>query len=184
MTGVPLPGGGTLYGSTPATIGLTETEVLNIAYPVGSLATINAPYASALAGATFPEQGASGGSFLAYDKASTESAVFALGSFVPITWRTVQLYIEVFNLNAGTGDVRWSVNVNSGGEQATTVSYPTPFASVVSLMAGGPFALDENTIDGVDKYGATVVVSRIGGNGADTLDGDASLSSLHAVRVT
>jgi hypothetical protein len=162
----------------------SESELIDLVYPVGTVATVNAPLAAALSGATMPEVGAGGGSFLAYDKASTEAAVFCLGSFVPLTWRSVDLYLETFSFTGGTGDVRWSVNVNSAGEVVTSQAVTADIVQTIFKVSGGPYDLNSNTVAGVAKYGATVVVSRIGGNAADTYDADINLSSLHAVRVS
>lgn len=162
-------------------------ELIDAMYPAGSVVTINTTYASGLSGATFPEQGAFGGLFLAFDKASTESAVFALGSFVPITWRTVDLYLETFHFfgdPGGSNAVRWSVNVNFGGEAVTTQTVTADIIQPIFKIGGQTYTLASSTVNGVAKYGATVVVSRIGGNGADTLDADSYVSSLHVVRVT
>jgi len=159
------------------------SAAIDAMYPVGSVATYNSQYAGALSGATFPEEGAGGGSFLAFDAASTESCVFALGSLVPTTWRSVDLYVETFNFTGGTGNVRWQINVNSAGDVASTVAVSADVIQTV-FKIGGPYNLNANTINGVSKYGATVVLSRLGGDGADTFAADINVSSLHAVRVT
>jgi len=163
---------------------LTQDAVLDAAYPVGSVATINAGYAWSLSGATMPEVGSFGGSFLSFDDASTESCVFGLGSHIPATWRTVDLYLETFNFTGGTGNVRWQVNVNSGGDTGQTVAVTADMIQTVFKIGGQTYSLNANTINGVQKYGATVVLSRVGGNGADTFAGDINLASLHVVRVT
>lgn len=175
----------TVYGDgTLEAVAADPSVALEALYPAGSVATINAPLAAALSGVTTPEVGANGGSFLAFDKASTEGAVFCIGSFVPIDWRSVDLYMETFNLSGGTGAVRWSSNVNSAGEVVTSQTVTADVIQTVFKLGGGPYALSSNSIAGVDKYGATVTIQRIGGNGADTFDADINLSSLHAVRVT
>jgi len=149
-----------------------------------AIATINAPLAGVLSGTTFPEAGAGGGSFLAFDKATTEAAVFSLGSFVPLSWRTVDLYLETFNFSGGTGNVRWTVNVNSAGDDVTVQAVTADVVQTVFKIGGETYSLNSNTIAGIAKYGATVVVSRTGGDAADTFDADINVSSLHAVRIT
>ncbi len=57
-------------------------------------------------------------------------------------------------------------------------------AVTVSKLNGGPYSLQSATIAGIAKYGATCVLTRVGGNAADTLAGDISLAAVHAVRVS
>lgn len=172
----------TLIANLQRTNGPTGT--LDGVYPAGSVATINSMNAGVLSGTTTPERGAGGGSFAAFDKATTEALVFGVGAFVPVTWRTVDLYLETFNFTGGTGDVRWSVNVNSAGEVVTSQTVTADVIQTVFKLSAQTYSLNANTIAGVQKYGATVVVSRIGGNAADTFDADINVASLHVVRVT
>lgn len=171
-------------GAANALAEASETRLLDLAYPVGSVATINAGYAWELSGATMPEVGANGGSFLAFAAGATESAVFGLGSHIPRTWRTVDLYLETFNLTGGTGDVVWQVNVNSGGNVETTQAVTADIIQTVFKIGGQTYSLNSNTIAGVQKFGATIVVSRLGADEDDDFAGDINLASLHAVRVT
>lgn len=161
----------------PGRAGLTDTM-----YPVGYVLTLpSMAFGSVVSGATFPEAGAFG-SFLAYDDASTETAMFMFGSEIPQTWQSVSFWVEGWNFTGGAGNVRWSINHVASGDDATTVSYTADVQFNVNQVGLSSYTLDRFTVGGWERPGGVVTVSRVGGNGADSLTGDIHLAALHIRR--
>lgn len=150
-------------------------------YPVGSVLTLPVmAFGTEIPGSTTPEN--VWGSFRGYDDASTESLMFMFGSELPQTWQTVSFWVEGWNFTGGAGNVRWSINHVGSGDDATTVAYTSDVQFNADRVGLASYTLDRFTVGGYERPGGVVTVSRVGGNGADTLVGDIYLAALHIRR--
>lgn len=157
--------------------------------PPGSVATFGPGDAYAQDGATFPALGVFGGAFLGFDDAATETAMWSIGGRIPDHWRSVSYWLETFQFGGdpGANDACvWQINVNSAGDDVTTQTVTAATQQTIFRVGDASYDLNSNSVDGVDKYGAVVQLSRLGGSSdpADNFSGDMLLSSLHVMRVT
>lgn len=164
--------------------GYTAADVNDAASPVGSGIVYSLPSDGYIAsGVTGPEIGSSGGSLVSFDKSTTERLDIRADR-QPSTWRTVDVYITMFNTNGTAGDVYWRLVWNTATTVNTTASYAASGSAQVKQIGTGLSLFGIDVTSSLTLYGAHVALSRIGGDAADTLDGDAALGSLILVRAS
>jgi len=161
-------------------------STLDTLYPVGSALTFPVfSLGGPVSGITSPEFGAVGAPLVAFDQSATEGFGMPLGTGMPNTWQTFNVYFECFNFNGAAGNVVWRVNLSGGGDIDTTVTYAStsgPFYNRVPSAT--TFTLDSIPVAGVTNKGGGLTVSRVGGAGANTLAGDINMGAVILVRVT
>jgi len=134
------------------------------------------------AGTNFPVTG------LAYDAAGTETAYF---KFQPTGYGSgsITCLIEWYADTASSGDVRWEVALaavtpNTDTQDVETKAFATAHAFTDSHLGTTAQRLHEisQAISNLDSAAAGdecwLRVSRLGGDGADTMTGDAILTSV------
>lgn len=171
---------------TPAVMRTMLTDIIDSLALYESTSTFGPGDAYAKDGSTFPALGVSGGAFLGFDAAATETAMFSIGKLIPDDWRTVAFYLETFNFTGDPGvndKVLWEV-AKGGGTSTTLQTVTADLQQTVFRVGNASYTLDSNDVNGTDKYGAVIGLSRLGGDGTDTFTSDIPLSSLHVVRLT
>lgn len=157
--------------------------ILDSVSPVGDVKTYPINLAKTLVGATFPDT-TFHSAFLGFDKATTESAYFMIGSLLPDHWRSVEIHVEGWNFTGGAGDVRWRVTDAEGTDTDTTLAYTDAIGFDARRIGAAVYTLDTFTVGDVTRPGGVYTISRVGGDAADTLDGDIHLAAIHLVRVS
>lgn len=114
---------------------------------------------------TFPDNYVHTG--IAYDAGSTEKACMAL--FAPVTWETVDVSILALAASFGSGNVVFRLG-DEGGDNDVTVAVAGAFVGELAFPTPPQWAAASGPFAGLQF--AQFALSRIGGNGADTLAED------------